>query len=139
MDRTGLSSLQKVGTIDASLTPHFTVMGTENKVGSPEVVMRFPTPTDVDAPESVSPPPGNQFVKRIGKHLAHGSSSFQVEPRVVPWSTLSKKVDHALESHDIRTDRAVLQKNHATLSSIMPGRNLQCQVSRPPFWLFSLR
>jgi len=139
MDRAGLSSLQKVGAIDASLTPHFTVMGTENKVESPEVVMRFPTPTDVDAPQSVSPPPGNQFVKRIGKHLAHGSSPFQAEPRIVPWSRLSKEVDHALESRDIRTDRAVLRKNPATLSFIMPGRNFQCQVSRPPFWLFSLR
>lgn len=89
------------------MTPHLIEMGAENKASPPEVVVWFPIPTDMNTPESMSPPPANQFVQRIGEDFAHGGTLFQLKPRIVPWHGLKEKVEHTPHPHDICADSMV--------------------------------
>ena len=76
--------------------------------------MRFPIPAHMDTPESVSLPPANQFLKRIRQDLAHGRALFEVEPGVISWNRLRKKVNHASDSHGIRVNEVVLRNGTVT-------------------------
>lgn len=83
------------------MTLRFVEMGTENKEMTPKVVVRSSIPANVDMAESVSSPPADQLVERIGKDLAHRGPSFQLEPGVVPRGRLEKKVKHDSPSQGI--------------------------------------
>jgi hypothetical protein len=101
--------------VHISMPLHFVRMGAENKAGPPEVVVWFPIPAYMDTAESISLTPANQFVERIGQDLAHGCPFFQVEPGTIPGNRLRKKVDHALDSQDIRVNK-VIPRNGARAS-----------------------
>ncbi len=114
-----------MGPIDVSMTLHFIEMGTETQASPPEVVVGFSLPAEMDAPESMSPPPPNQFVERIGKDLTHGSALSQLESRIVPWSGLSKKVKHFRHTPGICPDRYIDRRetvNIAFYDARMDGR-----------------
>jgi len=109
-------------------------MGTENKAWPPEVIMWLAIPAEVDAPESMSPPPMNQFVKRIGKDLAHGRTLFEIELGIVPWNNLGKKVKHTSDPHSIFVDRVVLWSETINTALYHARLNVPCQPSKA--WSF---
>ena len=76
------------------MRPHLIDPWTENQVSPPEVEVGFTIAADVYPLESVPPSPADQFGKRIREDLAYRVTLLQVQPRIVSWGRLPKKIDH---------------------------------------------